>query len=323
MLESLKGAETAKYVQTVTASSKEEIIRMLKKGEADYGLVVPADFSKQLSAGKSTAWELLPGKSFVKNLTAETVLRRVTDQANSLQALGLVLGPQASQQALVSGQGDKGKAVSFVEAGRLSKSGKESTAMQYYSAAELVMFLLFGGMSAAAGIAIDRENRTLERMYSTPVPGTSVLFGKLLGRGIISVAQALIIIGFTWGVYGVDWGGNLGSIMLVCLLTIIAAMSLALLLALLISSSRTVQSVYTIIIFVMTFVSGGMSPYVGEFLSKVGRGTVSYWAANSINRLMLGYGGADTTQGVGILACFSLGLMLAALIGYRKVGYHE
>ncbi|WP_040952079.1 ABC transporter permease [Gorillibacterium massiliense] len=301
--------EAQKYVQSENVSSAKELLDTVKKGKTDFGIHIGPQAAQ-------TNYELISGKSDTKNMIAESVLRTIIDEVDSKIATATVMGG-AVNAGLPQGTAE------LVTAERLNADDKEPTAMQYYSSAQLVMFLLFAGASAGGGLAWDRENRTLERKFAAPIRGTWVLYGKMLGRGAVSAVQALLIIVFTKFVYGVDWGHNLGYVALVCLLVIIASLSIALLLALLVKSGSSVDNIYSLIIFLMTFISGGMWPGIGGIIGKIAKGTISYWAANSFNRMMSGFDPSAFLPGIGTLAGLSLGLLLAALIVYRKVGYNE
>ena len=107
----------------------------------------------------------------------------------------------------------------------------ETTAIQYYSVAYLIMFLLYGGMTAGIALLDQKSNGTLQRMYAIPTSFRAVVFGIITGAVMLAALQAIIIILFTHYVYGVDWGGHYDLITLICLLTTTAGAGLSIIIA--------------------------------------------------------------------------------------------
>ncbi|MCL6457253.1 MAG: ABC transporter permease [Gorillibacterium sp.] len=322
----LSAAAFSEMLHIKDAVSRDELMRMLREGTADYGAEIPAGFSAKVAAGELTNWVLYPGTSTEKNLTAEITLRGLLDGWNNSRAAAVVLGPvaektiDAKNSSTVAGNAET--ANPLVEIGKLNEQSAAASAMQYYSAAMLVMFLLMAGVSAGISLSVERENHTLERLYSLPISAASIVMGKLMGRAVFSMLQALIIILFTGIIYDVNWGVNYGYLFLVCLLTILSSLSIALFLALIIRTSRNLDLFFSITVYAMTFISGGMAPNLGPFVQKIARFTVNQWAAGSLIRIMLRFDHADITSYVGVLALISLGLFAVAIIGYRKAGYY-
>ncbi|MBC8080113.1 MAG: ABC transporter permease [Gorillibacterium sp.] len=308
------------------AASRDELMKMLRNGTADYGAEVPDNFSAKVASGESTSWLIYSGTSTEKNLTAEIILRGLMDGWNSARAAAVVLSPvteKGSSKESSTIAGNTKTSPPLVEIGKLNEqSSAAPSAMQYYSVSMLVMFLLLAGVSAGVSLAVERENYTLERLYSLPIKSSSIVMGKLFGRAVFSMLQALIIILFTGIVYSVDWGDSYGYLLLVCLLTILSSLSIALILALIIRTSRNLDMFFSMTVMVMTFVSGGMAPDLGPFVHKLARFTVNQWAAGSLTRIMLRFDHADIVSYVSMLALISLGLFGVAIIGYRKAGYY-
>jgi ABC-2 type transport system permease protein len=57
-------------------------------------------------------------------------------------------------------------------------------------------------------------------------------------------------------------------------------------------------------------------------MNKIAQFTINRWAMGSLTRIMLGLGQTAILEQLSILALISLGLFLAAIIGYRKAGYY-
>ena len=80
--------------------------------------------------------------------------------------------------------------------------------------------LIFGGMSAAAGIAEDRELGFFDRLRSLPIPRSSVLAGRALADTATQIwgLVVMIVIGFA---VGFRLGGSIGSALLALALLVL------------------------------------------------------------------------------------------------------
>jgi ABC-2 type transport system permease protein len=326
-LQLLASDSIADILTVLRVASVDEVMTLLKQEEADFGIEIPTTFSADASAGKPAAWILYSGISVNKNLKAEMTLRYVLDRWNNSRAMAAMgIMPSGAQSAVASEPGTEHKSSvqeqQLVKIGSLNEKHAVTSAMEYYSISMLIMFLMMTGVSAGVSLSVERENHTLERLYAMPVRTSFIIFGKLAGRGLFAAFQALIIVVFTSSVYGVHWGSSYGYLALTCVLTIVASLSFALFLALFIRTTRNVDLIFTLSVTLMTFISGGMAPNLGSLMNKIAQFTINRWAMGSLTRIMLGLGQTAILEQLSILALISLGLFLAAIIGYRKAGYY-
>lgn len=320
----LASPEVGRYLTSETAGSREEVEQEVREGRADFGLVVPEGFGEAVLKGNAAQWEYMYGRNAVRNETAHLLLDSFLRETNVSQAAALVLDRSAGlSQADSEAQAAATYAAegTYVRIARLNADGSDYSALQYYSAAYLVMFLLYSGMMAAVSLIKEQEQQTLLRLSTIPIRPGSILIGKLAGQSLLSMLQAAVIIGGSRLLYGVEWGSRLGMLALVCLLTIAAAMSLALLLTLAFKSMKNVISAYQLVIIGMTALSGGFTPNVGEFLAGIGKWTLSHWASDGILRIMLNDAVQTVLLRLGVLAVIAAVLTIAAAVIYRKEGY--
>lgn len=314
--------EVGKYVLLVPFATRKEAEASIRAGESDFGLIVPAGFSDSVLHGQKAHWEFVYGRDRVKNRTAESVLGVFVEEANTVQAANLALGPvQAGSSGTASQAHDDG-AAPLVKVGSLNEGGKGVTAIQYYAAAELVMFLLYGGMFAAISLAKEREQHTLSRLNAMPVSPSVLLAGKMLGQGLLAIVQAAVMIAGTSLLYGVDWGDHWGALAALVAGTIVASMGIAMLISLFARTHKAVMAVFQTIIIFMTLVSGGFTQVSG-LLERIGHFTVSFWSFDGLNRIMLGSGIRSVADHLTVLWAIAAGLLLISVAVYRKVGYRE
>jgi len=307
-----------------SAQSEEEVMNGVRNESADFGIVIPADFSDRVLSGQAAHMNSYPGRGDLENRVAESLMNRFLSSIQTVQTVGAVMG--GSGQTGSSGSDSSAPSSGVKEAilsaelvgGGSSTFGKVS-AIQYYAGTYLIMFLLYSGMPAALALLDEKERGSLGRLYSLPQRWSLILAGRLTSIGLFAAVQSAIIIVFSWQVYGVEWGNRIGPLALVCLLTSICAVGLSLVIASIVKTERATQSVFSTLALLMTFVSGGMIPDMGEGVRNIGKFTVNHWAVATIRQLM--DGGADMLvwKGIGILAGTAAVLMTVALLRMKKV----
>lgn len=318
--EFLGSPEIEQRLQPEYVTSREGTVKALIQREADFAVVIPHDFEQRVMTGMEAKWELIPGKDGMKNHIAEMIFQAYLDEVNRIQAAIIALGPEGVVEAMKA-MNDLDS--TYVETATLNEQGKMYSSFQYYAASMLIMFLLYSGLSASISLSEERRNNTLYRLNAMPVSTLEIFTGKIVGNSLVAFLQAAVIIGGTSLLYGVDWGNHLGLLILICVLVVMASMMLAVVITLLVKSSAVARSVVVTVIVVMTFLSGGFQPLPIELVQRLGEFTVSHWALQGTLRLMLGVEPAEAMQYIMMLGlCCGL-LLIAGIVSYRKVGYHE
>ncbi len=129
----------------------------------------------------------------------------------------------------------------------------------------LMMLLIMGAQLAATSVAMEKEEKTLETLLTTPVSRTSILFGKITGVVAVSaIAIVAYMFGFSFYVNSItsmsaDSGVNLADLglmptttgmvilMATLFLSLVAALSLAVLVASFTEDVRSAQALMGVI----------------------------------------------------------------------------
>lgn len=322
----LNSPDIGNLIHVSNIHTREEAVTRLRSGDSEFALIIPSDFSSRVMAGKETEWEMILGNNYEQNLTAQMVFRSFLDSVNQRQSIAITTGAEAAVSMQNQGPSDhvSASADTHVKLGNLSTtSNSQYSAMQYYAASMLVMFLLYSGLSTAMTLQGEKDKHTLSRLNAMPIREYTILLGKVLGNAFIAICQAAVIVGITVIFYHVDWGKSYGLLALICFFVIVASMSLAVLIALIVKSSKGISTIFQMVVMVMSFLSGGFTPLPDGFLRQIGDFTLNHWAMQSMYRIMLGSEPSVLGHHLFVLACISGGLLLFSFIVYRKAGYHE
>jgi ABC-2 type transport system permease protein len=133
----------------------------------------------------------------------------------------------------------------------------------------LMMMILFVAQMAATSMATEKENKTLETLLTLPVSRMSILAGKMGGTAVVSVISAIAyIIGFSYYMSSfqpqnvslklADFGLSispfgLGLLGISIFMAVLAALSLAMILAVFTQDVRSAQSLVSFTIMPLVF----------------------------------------------------------------------
>ncbi|AHV99309.1 ABC transporter permease [Paenibacillus sabinae] len=313
----LKSPEIAKLIIPEAAGSREAAESGVRSGEYAYAVIIPAGFDRDVQSGKEAKLEYILGKDRSDNMVAATVFDNFLSRINYTQAAALTLGPQVIPAMAQPGQGGPSAVL-----GKLNEGGNSYTASQYYAAAMLLMFLLLSGQTVISSLFSEKDNHTLFRIGSMPVKGSEIFVGKMLGIGLVTVLQGAVIIFATHFLFGVYWGNRPWLLALVCLLMILASLTLSVIISMFVQTAASARSISSGLTVVMTFISGGMAPLPDSFVNTGGAFSINYWGLRSVLRMMLETPLSQISGNVAMLSLICLVLLGLAFFSYRKVGYH-
>ncbi len=308
------------HIRVWQAESEGEVRDRLLTGQADYGIVIPASHA-EAAAHSASPIKVFPGELADRNLKAVAVLDGFLAQAELRRTAALVLGEgrepspayRAGQDGAYPGSGSSNVAVNTLNAGSSLQFGSVSS-LQYYAAAYLVMFLMFSGMSAAISTIEQREQGTLRRLRALPIAMTPFMLGKYAGFALLAMLQSAVIVLVTRYAFGVHWGNAYVWTLAVCMLTAISAIALSVILASYLPSRKSVESIFSMAVVVMTFLSGGMIPTLHPMLREAGKLTINHWANEALKSLMNGGAWPDIRTTFLMLAAIALALSAIMLV---------
>jgi ABC-2 type transport system permease protein len=196
---------------------------------------------------------------------------------------------------------------------------KTLSAIQYYSASMLVMFILFGANMGTRLMLEERESGTLGRIMSARPDRAVFIFGKFLGIWLICLLQASILIIFTHFAYGVNWGSSLPGVIIITICTVFTGAAFGMFIGAVAKTTKAADSMGMVLIQMFTMLGGGMIPYyfIPESIKRVAGVTLNWWAIRGYHELMLG---ADTQQIIpfcGILMLMGLAYLGTGILRIR------
>jgi ABC-2 type transport system permease protein len=166
-------------------------------------------------------------------------------------------------------------------------------ALQYFAPAMAIFFVMFTASGMASSILDEQAKGTLQRLAISPTPRSTILAGKLGGTYLGSFVQLAILIlamaalGMIMGQASPVWGTNPLAVLLVTVVTVLAACGMGIMIGGLARSATQADTLGTLIVTFSGMLGGAFFPVstVGGPLEVVSRFTINYWGTNAYSEL--------------------------------------
>lgn len=166
-----------------------------------------------------------------------------------------------------------------------------------YGAGDLTMFDNFGPMFVGfiifffvfliSGISFlqERTTGTLEKLLSTPIKRWEIVIGYVMGYGLITILQSVLITIFVIYVLNVMMVGSIWLVLLITLLSAMSALTLGILLSTAASSEFQMIQFIPLVITPQIFFSGlfDLSP----IWNTIGKFMPIYYVSDALNKIMI------------------------------------
>ncbi|RUS47018.1 ABC transporter permease [Cohnella sp. AR92] len=277
---------------------------MVRSGELDGFVHVPADASNRLNLGDSVRLEYYgKGKGDSFQPMVESFIR-----SYNLNATLLRLGDKSPDS------GDSGE---LVREDQVETEGKIPRAIDYYAISFLLQAILYGGLLGMFAITKNNGNHSHSRLLAAPVRGSQVMLGKWIGStGMLFLIAVIIFVTTKYG-YEANWDARIGLILTVLLLFCAVSAALGMIIAYLTRSTMVASLVLVIVTTFFSVVAGGYSPMESKVMETISKFAPSSYAQNALFADIYDKGDLSSNL-LGLLAYSFIVVFLAFLMGRRK-----
>ncbi len=290
--------EIKEYIDLVSLD-REEALDKLESGDITGIITIPEKYGKAIENYEPIKISLLVDEgSPVESSIVDSIIRKYADLNSSVLLAGKAADTEFREYKM-DGRMILKYISDFIETdddlvvnGGLTSEGKGLSAMQYYAAAMVSMYILFVGMVGTALLVEEREDNTLKRMLTTYSSKATIIIGKILGIFILGLIDVTVLILFTKLVYHADWGNSLLGLIVLSVAMSFSASGLAILIASMFKSAKVVDMVNPVIILIMAFIGGNMFPLyeMSTLLRKVSYVFMNNWSLRGYLNLMINSG---------------------------------
>ena len=323
----IRQLERTSGLRVVRVQSASALLTMVQRGNLDAGVEIPGDYASAISGGSTAIVRYIARPGLSAEQLAETVRGAAGRQAALLGAARFALAEHsASSFGSALGQARKvAPAVPLISVTRTTagRARLPSTAGQFGEGAwtELLLFLFLTAMTGAVALIEVRRLGLPRRMLATPTAPGTLVAGETLGRLLIGLIQAVVIIFGSALLFGVNWGQPLGVAAVVILFDLVAA-GFGIFVGTLFRNEQQAMGLSLLLGLGLAALGGCMVPLeiFSPTMKRVAHLTPHAWANDAFAKL-IGHGASigDILPQLGVLAGYAAVLLVLATWRLRKV----
>ena len=318
----LRSRPSTTLVRYTTTSSLQHAVA---HGDVDAGLVIPAGYDVRLRQGASVTLSYFARPNSVAQQLRATVQSAAANQGRTIAAAQVLQQTLHEGFAIAIARVQAAAATTpFVQTRLTAPDGSAytSAAGEFDSGAstQLLLFIFLNSLNGAAWLIETRRLGIARRVLSTPTSIGTLVSGQLLGRLVIALLQALIIVLGSLVFFGVNWGNPLGTAAVILAFSLVSTGG-AVLLGSLFAREQQAGPVALLLGLGLAALGGSMAPL--EIFPSTAR-TIAHitphaWANDAFSKLLKHGGDLITVlPQVGVLLAFAAVTMTVALWQLRR-----
>lgn len=297
--------------QWVAAANRDEVLRSVRHGDADVGLVIRDDGEPLGAVGGfgaaplliyvdpsgPTAGALLAGRlqQAYARAMPDLLIAGIADviandftELDERQHEDVRAGIDGLRRDAERGAPPPWSLADLIEEQPVTGRPASMNRVAYYAGAIAFMFLLFSASQAALSLFDERDSGVLHRMVAGPGGIAVVVNGKFLFLTIQGVMQTAVIFSVAWVVYGVDVAAAPFLWSTVALLSSASAAAIALTLVTVCRSRAQAQTLSSAAVLIVSAIGGSMVPrfFMPGWLRQLGWLTPNTWVLEAYSGVL-------------------------------------
>ena len=308
-------------IQIVSVGDVGSLQSQVGRGNLDAGIVIPTDYDAAIRGGHSAVIDYIARPVGLAQQLGETIRGVVARQSALLGAAQFAEADGSASNfdsALATATQTSGAVPSISVTETIAgKSAFSQTVGQFDQGAwtQLLLFVFLSALTAGSvGLIETRRLGLSRRMLATPTAATTIIGGEVLGRFLVGIIQAGVIIFGSALVFGVKWGQPLGVAAIVIVFTLVSA-GAAIFLGALLRNVQQASGVALILGLGLAAIGGSMVPLqvFPPTMQTIAHLTPHAWANDAFAQLIAN--GASITgilPQLGVLVGFAAALLTLA-----------
>jgi len=305
----VRAAQNTDYFHVIEVGSESEAERLIARGDVQFALVFPSDFTERLVRGESPAMAVYADATDpAATGTAVSALQKLPQIAlrNDLHGPLARLAPAREPFQVIVHK-------------RYNPEGLTNyNVVPGLMGVILTMTLV---MMTAMGMTRERERGTLENLLATPVRPIEVMIGKIVPYVIIGYIQVLIVFTAARLLFEVPMFGNFVLLSAAIVLFIVATLGVGFTFSTLARSQMQSMQMTMFFFLPNILLSGFMFPFRGmpRWAQWIGEALPLTHFLRIVRAIMLkGAGAADLWPEVAAIAAFTAAMGTIAMLRYRQ-----
>lgn len=202
-----KGLKQQNFKVVEYKATVSSVIEKERKMGGGFLVVVPDDFSENISAGKEGVVRIyifLPSFSYA-GVEKASKIKAVISGINEVLAGNLIANATKVSPEKIGFFKNPVRFVEYVQINNRQAKGSAEAILAFVSNQSafipiiMTIVIIFSSQSVATAIAAEKENKTLETLLASPVSRSSIALSKMVASGLIALMAALFyLLGFRY-----------------------------------------------------------------------------------------------------------------------------
>jgi ABC-2 type transport system permease protein len=315
-------------MQIISIGDAGSLQSQVERGNLDAGIVIPSDYDAALRAGHSVVINYIARPVGLAQQLGQTIRGVVARQSALLGAAQFAVADGSASSfdtGLTTATQASGSVPSISVTETIAgKPAFSQTVGQFDQGAwtQLLLFIFLSALTAGSvGLIETRRLGLSRRMLATPTGAGTIIRGEVLGRFLVGIVQAAVIIFGSALVFGVKWGQPVGVAAIVIVFTLVSA-GAAIFLGALLRNVQQASGVALILGLGLAAIGGSMVPLqvFPPTMQTIAHITPHAWANDAFAQLIAN--GASITgilPQLGVLAGYAAALLVLATWRLHRV----
>ena len=225
----LRQLEHTPYLRVERVTSDSALLTLVERGNLSAGLEIPASYDSATRQGRTVELNYLARPGLSSGQLAQAVRGAVAAQAAMLSAARFAVA-QRSAASFNSGLSRARSLLPKIPLVTVARQTAGSAVLPNSLGlfdegawTELLLFMFLTAMTGSVALIEIRKLGLPRRMLATPTPVGTLVAGETLGRLLIGLIQAIVIIFGSALLFGVHWGQPAGVAAIVILFGLVAS----------------------------------------------------------------------------------------------------
>jgi ABC-2 type transport system permease protein len=280
-------------------------------------LVIPADFSAEIAAGKQATIITITDQSNPQiSLLMSDVLGKLTSAISTQMATKKV-------ETLLPGVTDPSAVVEPFVVQTIGIIPGNPNYFEFMAPGVMAMVIMMAAMIGLAGsVSREKELGTLDGILSAPISRLSIIVGKSFAQVVRGLLQAALTLILAILLFGVVVYGNFGLLILLLILTVFSFIGIGIMISAIASEQETAMTIMMTVMFPMMFLSGAFFPIqqMPTALQWISKAIPLTYSVEALRKcIVLGTGISGMLTEVWVMLAFGAVFMAIAIPVFGRV----
>lgn len=307
----------------------------LAAGSVSSIIIIPPDFTESVSMGENKPVTVIGSRAApLQSYIVKSLMQSAANQVSAAQSAIMTIYHYNQKAGLKGEELQKQFTDStmkfFLEA--LSRREVFSqvegtpqfdlTPMEYFTAALLVVFMMFAGMPGMKMLVTERSMGITRRLAASPVRMWQIVLSKLVTSLLLVMLQFGVIIALTSVIFNNYWGAPVKSILLLFGGLVLAVSAWSVFVSSIATSPAAADVIGNLGILLSAVIGGSIYPLstMPEFIREISRFTINRWAMDGFMVLFSGNDAMSVANYALAIAGIGLALLLLSTVFLKLWG---